>query len=147
HGVPGAGPSAVRGAGPRPQAGRRAPGPEARSPRSVPGPGRAVRGHARAGPLHGARKRGQRGARGRLRGPAVARGAAGRDPGRGRTPARGADRGKDDAVNLTASLNAGSATLNNALKEMRILWDATRAEWNDPVGRSFEEHQWLPLEA
>jgi hypothetical protein len=49
-------------------------------------------------------------------------------------------------VNLTASLNAGSATLNNALKNMRILWDATRAEWNDPVGRAFEEQQWLPLE-
>ena len=34
-------------------------------------------------------------------------------------------------MNLTGSLNSGSATLNNALKNMRILWEATKAEWND----------------
>ena len=29
-------------------------------------------------------------------------------------------------MNLTSSLNTGSATLNNALKNMRILWEETK---------------------
>jgi hypothetical protein len=50
-------------------------------------------------------------------------------------------------VNLTSGLNAGSATLNNGLKEMRLHWDQTKAEWNDAVSHNFEEQHWLPLEA
>ena len=36
--------------------------------------------------------------------------------------------------------------LAGALKNLRVLWEETKAVWNDPVRASFEEHQWLPLE-
>ena len=49
-------------------------------------------------------------------------------------------------MNLTGNVSSGYATLNHALKTMRILWDETRIEWNDPVGRAFHEQQWEPLE-
>jgi hypothetical protein len=45
------------------------------------------------------------------------------------------------------NLSNSSMELNGKLKDMRILWDETKAIWNDPVGRNFEEHHWLPLEA
>ena len=45
------------------------------------------------------------------------------------------------------SLNSTSMALGGALKNIRILWEETKAVWNDPVRDSFEEHQWLPLEA
>lgn len=49
-------------------------------------------------------------------------------------------------MNLTGNLSAGYAVLNHSLKVLRVLWDETRIEWNDPVGRSFQENQWEPLE-
>jgi hypothetical protein len=45
------------------------------------------------------------------------------------------------------NLSNSSMELNGKLKDMRILWDETKAIWNDPVGRNFEENHWLPLEA
>jgi hypothetical protein len=36
--------------------------------------------------------------------------------------------------------------IGGALKDLRILWEETKAVWNDPVRDSFEEHQWIPLE-
>ena len=49
-------------------------------------------------------------------------------------------------MNLTANLNAGYATLNHGLKDLRILWEQAKSEWKDRVQESFEENQWLPLE-
>ena len=43
-------------------------------------------------------------------------------------------------------LNTGWVELNDALKKMRLLWDETKQEWNDPASRDFEEHCWQPLE-
>ena len=44
------------------------------------------------------------------------------------------------------SLSGNSMELSGALKNLRILWEETKAVWNDPVRRSFEEQQWIPLE-
>jgi hypothetical protein len=49
-------------------------------------------------------------------------------------------------MNLTGNLTAGYATLNHSLKVLRALWDETSVQWNDPVGRSFQENFWDPLE-
>jgi hypothetical protein len=44
------------------------------------------------------------------------------------------------------SLTTGWTELNNALKDLRVLWQETRADWDDPVSQDFEEHTWTPLE-
>ena len=49
-------------------------------------------------------------------------------------------------MNLTGNVSAGYASLNHSLKIMRALWDETKVQWNDPVGRAFNEQQWEPLE-
>jgi len=48
-----------------------------------------------------------------------------------------------DLVNLSSS----SMELHGALKELRILWDETKAAWNDPVRREFEQQFWEPFQA
>jgi hypothetical protein len=45
-------------------------------------------------------------------------------------------------VNLSASW----IELNDALKNMRILWSETKSGWDDPVSQEFEERYWVPLE-
>jgi hypothetical protein len=50
-------------------------------------------------------------------------------------------------MNLAGNVSAGYSTLNHSLKVLRVLWDETQVEWNDPVGRSFHETHWEPLEA
>jgi hypothetical protein len=45
-------------------------------------------------------------------------------------------------VNLSASW----IELNDALKNMRILWEETKTGWNDPVSQEFEERYWIPLD-
>jgi hypothetical protein len=44
------------------------------------------------------------------------------------------------------NLSTGSIELNDALKTMRLLWEETKAGWDDPVSREFEERYWRPLE-
>jgi hypothetical protein len=44
------------------------------------------------------------------------------------------------------SLTTPWTELNTALKDLRVLWEQTRADWDDPVSQDFEEHYWLPLE-
>ncbi len=44
------------------------------------------------------------------------------------------------------SLNASWAELNTALKDLRLLWEETRAGWDDPVSQEFEEKYWAALE-
>jgi hypothetical protein len=45
-------------------------------------------------------------------------------------------------VNLSTSW----IELNDALKNMRLLWEETKAGWKDPVSQDFEERYWVPLE-
>jgi hypothetical protein len=45
------------------------------------------------------------------------------------------------------SLHAGWAELNDALKELRLRWEDTRAGWKDAAAADFEEHHWNPLVA
>jgi hypothetical protein len=45
------------------------------------------------------------------------------------------------------TLNTGWTELNNALKELRLQWEETKAVWTDRVCQDFEEHHWNPLEA
>ena len=49
---------------------------------------------------------------------------------------------EDAAVSLTTPWTE----LNTALKDLRVLWQQTRAEWNDPVSQEFEERYWDQLE-
>ena len=44
------------------------------------------------------------------------------------------------------NLSTGWIELNDALKKMRLLWEETKAGWDDPVSREFEERYWLSLE-
>ena len=44
------------------------------------------------------------------------------------------------------SLTTGWTELNNSLKDLRLLWEETKGNWDDPVSREFEEHYWLSLE-
>jgi hypothetical protein len=44
------------------------------------------------------------------------------------------------------SLNTGWTELNNSLKDLRLLWEETKGNWDDPVSRDFEEHYWASLE-
>jgi hypothetical protein len=44
------------------------------------------------------------------------------------------------------SLTTGWTELNTALKDLRVLWEQTRAGWDDPVSQEFEERYWGPLE-
>ena len=44
------------------------------------------------------------------------------------------------------NLSTGWMELSAALKNMRVLWDETKTEWNDSVSRDFEENHWQPLE-
>jgi hypothetical protein len=46
-------------------------------------------------------------------------------------------------VNLTTSTMEMSA----ALKNLRLLWEETKAGWNDAVRRDFEARHWETLEA
>jgi hypothetical protein len=39
-----------------------------------------------------------------------------------------------------ADLTSGTAKLIESLKTLRIRWEATKEDWNDPVSREFEEH-------
>jgi hypothetical protein len=45
-----------------------------------------------------------------------------------------------------ASLNTSVENLDAAWKALLGRWDATKAVWNDPVQRDFEEQYWQPLE-
>jgi hypothetical protein len=45
-----------------------------------------------------------------------------------------------------ASLAAGWAQLNLALKTVRLHWEEVQAGWKDPVRQDFEENFWEPLE-
>jgi hypothetical protein len=36
--------------------------------------------------------------------------------------------------------------LNTALKDLRVHWEETRADWDDPVSQEFEERSWDPLQ-
>jgi hypothetical protein len=44
------------------------------------------------------------------------------------------------------SLTTAWTELNTALKDLRVLWQQTRTEWNDPVSQEFEERYWDQLE-
>jgi hypothetical protein len=44
------------------------------------------------------------------------------------------------------SLTSASIILGRGLKNVRQLWDETRAGWKDPVARDFESRYWVPLE-
>lgn len=45
------------------------------------------------------------------------------------------------------NLTDGYATLSRKLKELKQGWEETRSGWNDPVGQSFNDEHWEPLEA
>lgn len=45
------------------------------------------------------------------------------------------------------SLHTSWTELNTALKDLRLLWQETRAGWNDPVSQEFEEKYWTALES
>jgi hypothetical protein len=45
------------------------------------------------------------------------------------------------------SLNAGWVELNDALKNLRALFEETREVWDDGVARDFEEKFWQPLDS
>ena len=42
--------------------------------------------------------------------------------------------------------SAGSMRLREALRTLRVKWDASEADWNDGVRREFEERYLEPLE-
>ncbi len=44
------------------------------------------------------------------------------------------------------SLNVGSSKLTDAFKQLRSVWDETRAQWQDEVAQDFEDQFWCPLE-
>ena len=44
------------------------------------------------------------------------------------------------------SLNTAGIELNNGLKALRRVWQDTREQWKDAVGRDFESRRWTPLE-
>jgi hypothetical protein len=43
-------------------------------------------------------------------------------------------------------LTTSAMELNAALKTLRLLWEETRAGWNDAVSRDFEANHWETLE-
>ena len=43
------------------------------------------------------------------------------------------------------SLNAASVELGNALKKVRLRWEATEQHWRDAVRQDFEARYWAPL--
>jgi len=43
-------------------------------------------------------------------------------------------------------LTTSAMELNAALKNLRLLWEATRSGWNDVVSRDFEANHWETLE-
>jgi hypothetical protein len=45
------------------------------------------------------------------------------------------------------SLNAAWTELNEALKALRLRWDAVQPDWQDSVRDHFEANHWDPLEA
>jgi hypothetical protein len=44
------------------------------------------------------------------------------------------------------NLSNSSMEMNSTLKDLRILWEDTKAVWNDTVRQDFEIHQWQALE-
>jgi hypothetical protein len=44
------------------------------------------------------------------------------------------------------NLSSSSMELNGALKELRILWEETKGEWNDAVRSDFEKEFWEPFQ-
>jgi hypothetical protein len=44
------------------------------------------------------------------------------------------------------SLSSSSMELNGSLKDLRVLWEETKAVWNDAVRQDFERTFWEPLE-
>jgi len=45
------------------------------------------------------------------------------------------------------SLNAAWTELNEALKALRLRWEAVQPDWQDAVRDRFEKHHYEPLEA
>jgi hypothetical protein len=43
-------------------------------------------------------------------------------------------------------LTTSAMELNAALKTLRLLWEDTKAGWQDAVRRDFEANHWEPLE-
>ena len=43
-------------------------------------------------------------------------------------------------------LTSSAMEMSAALKTLRLLWEETRAGWNDPVSWDFETNQWQTLE-
>ena len=44
------------------------------------------------------------------------------------------------------NLNAGWTELNSAMKTLRLKWEETKLQWNDPVRQDFEDHFWAALD-
>jgi len=44
------------------------------------------------------------------------------------------------------NVQSAGIDLNNALEAARLVWDETRAGWDDAVRRDFEANQWDQLE-
>ena len=44
------------------------------------------------------------------------------------------------------NLSASWIELNDALKNMRILWEETKSGWKDAVSQEFDERYWTPLD-
>ena len=44
------------------------------------------------------------------------------------------------------SVNAARGQIYSALKDLRLLWQRTREQWDDVVAREFEEQFWDPLD-
>ena len=44
------------------------------------------------------------------------------------------------------NLGTGWTELSSSLKNMRLLWDEGKADWNDVVRQDFDENHWTPLE-
>lgn len=40
----------------------------------------------------------------------------------------------------------GAGRLNKAMRELIVRWEETRASWDDPVSRGFEERYLAPLQ-
>jgi len=44
-------------------------------------------------------------------------------------------------------MSAGQTILLDAMKNLRVHWDRTKADWDDPVSRELERRYLEPLEA
>jgi hypothetical protein len=44
------------------------------------------------------------------------------------------------------SVSTARGQIYSALKDLRVLWQLTREQWDDVVAREFQERFWLPLE-